>query len=97
MATEAAWLNGNRLMERRKRKCALTSTRLLMEGLERTLPREVRLSVLRESVLCAAGAGDNARLCLPVPENSLLARRSPFHLAYQAKCGLSLGASSSPS
>jgi hypothetical protein len=34
MATEAAWLNGNRLTERRKRKCALTSTGLLMEGLE---------------------------------------------------------------
>jgi hypothetical protein len=33
MATEAAWLNRNRLMERRKRKCALTSTGLLMEGL----------------------------------------------------------------
>ena|SRR5258708_6628466 len=33
MATEVAWLNGNRLMERRKRKCALTSTGLLMEGL----------------------------------------------------------------
>src|SRR5258706_2547509 len=32
MATEVAWLNGNRLMERRKRKCALTSTGLLMEG-----------------------------------------------------------------
>src|SRR5258707_1031254 len=38
MATEAAWLNGNRLMERRKRKCALTSTGLLMEGLRRLLP-----------------------------------------------------------
>jgi len=35
MATEAAWLNGNRLTERRKRKCALTSTGLLMEGLTR--------------------------------------------------------------
>jgi hypothetical protein len=34
MATEAAWLNGNRLTERRKRKCALTSTGLLMEGLD---------------------------------------------------------------
>jgi hypothetical protein len=33
MATEAAWLNRNRLTERRKRKCALTSTGLLMEGL----------------------------------------------------------------
>ena len=33
MATEAARLNGNRLMERRKQKCALTSTGLLMEGL----------------------------------------------------------------
>jgi hypothetical protein len=33
MATEAAWLNGNRLMERRKQKCALTSTGFLMEGL----------------------------------------------------------------
>src|SRR6266705_1291392 len=33
MATEAAWLNGNRLMQERKRKCALTSTGLLMEGL----------------------------------------------------------------
>jgi hypothetical protein len=32
MATGAAWLNGNRLTERRKRKCALTSTGLLMEG-----------------------------------------------------------------
>ncbi len=32
MATEAAWLNRNRLTERRKRKCALTSTGLLMEG-----------------------------------------------------------------
>src|SRR5260370_26686421 len=32
MATEVAWLNGNRLMERRKRKCALTSTGLLIEG-----------------------------------------------------------------
>jgi hypothetical protein len=32
MATGAAWLNGNRLKERRKKKCALTSTGLLMEG-----------------------------------------------------------------
>jgi hypothetical protein len=32
MATEAAWLNGSRLTERRKRKCALTSTGLFMEG-----------------------------------------------------------------
>jgi hypothetical protein len=32
MATGAAWLNGNRLTERRKRKCALTPTGLLMEG-----------------------------------------------------------------
>jgi hypothetical protein len=32
MATEAAWLNGNKLTERRKSKCALTSTGLLMEG-----------------------------------------------------------------
>jgi hypothetical protein len=32
MATEAAWLDGNRLTERRKRKSALTSTGLLMEG-----------------------------------------------------------------
>jgi hypothetical protein len=31
MATEAAWLNGNRLTGKRKRKCALTSTGLLME------------------------------------------------------------------
>ncbi len=35
MATGAAWLNGNRLTEIRKRKCALTSTGLLMEGLSR--------------------------------------------------------------
>jgi hypothetical protein len=34
MATEAAWLTGNRLTERRKKKCALTSIGLLMEGLE---------------------------------------------------------------
>jgi hypothetical protein len=33
MATGAAWLNRNRLTERRKRNCALTSTGLLMEGL----------------------------------------------------------------
>ncbi len=35
MATGAAWLNANRLTERKKRKrtCALTSTGLLMEGL----------------------------------------------------------------
>ena len=33
MATEAAQLNGNRLTERRKQTCALTSTGLLMEGL----------------------------------------------------------------
>jgi len=32
MATEAAWLKRNRLMEKRKRKCALTPTGLLMEG-----------------------------------------------------------------
>jgi len=32
MATEAAWLNGNKLTERRKSKCPLTSTGLLMEG-----------------------------------------------------------------
>jgi hypothetical protein len=40
MATEAAWLNGNKLTERRKSKCALTSTGLLMEGpsLERHRP-----------------------------------------------------------
>jgi hypothetical protein len=35
MATEAAWLNESRLKERRKRMCALTSTGLLMEGLDR--------------------------------------------------------------
>ncbi len=34
MATEAAWLNGSRLTEKKKAKCALTSTGLLMEGLE---------------------------------------------------------------
>jgi hypothetical protein len=33
MATGAAWLNGKRLTERRKKNCALTSTGLLMEGL----------------------------------------------------------------
>ncbi len=33
MATEAAWLNGNRTMETKKKSCALTSTGLLMEGL----------------------------------------------------------------
>ena len=33
MATEAAWLTGNRLTERRKKKCALTSIGLLMEDL----------------------------------------------------------------
>ena len=37
MATEAAWLNGNKSTERRKRKCALTSTGLLMEGAEQYL------------------------------------------------------------
>ena len=37
MATEAAWLKRNRLMERRKRKCALTSTGLLVEGVDHTL------------------------------------------------------------
>jgi hypothetical protein len=35
MATEAAWLNGNRFTERKKQKCALTSTGLLMEGVMR--------------------------------------------------------------
>jgi hypothetical protein len=35
MATGAAWLNRKRLTGRRKRKCALTSTGLLMEGLGR--------------------------------------------------------------
>jgi hypothetical protein len=39
MATEAAWLNGNRFTERRKQKCALTSTGLLMEGLMRKYVR----------------------------------------------------------
>ena len=34
MATGAAWLNGNRLTERRKKKCALTSSGLLMEGVK---------------------------------------------------------------
>src|SRR5258707_3842697 len=34
MATEAAWLNGSRLTEKKKAKYALTSTGLLMEGLE---------------------------------------------------------------
>jgi hypothetical protein len=33
MATEAAWLKKNRTVERSKKKCALTSTGLLMEGL----------------------------------------------------------------
>jgi hypothetical protein len=46
MATEAAWLNGNRLTERRKRKCALTSTGLLMEGLGRRDPAISGVSVL---------------------------------------------------
>ena len=32
MATEAARLNGNTLEEKRKPKCPLTSTGLLMEG-----------------------------------------------------------------
>ncbi len=32
MATEAAWLNGSRLTEKKKAKYALTSTGLLMEG-----------------------------------------------------------------
>jgi hypothetical protein len=32
MATGAAQLNGDRLKERSKKKCALTSTGLLMEG-----------------------------------------------------------------
>ncbi len=34
MATGAASLNGNRKNERRKRKCALTSTGLLVEGVD---------------------------------------------------------------
>jgi hypothetical protein len=34
MATEATWLNRDRLTERRKQKCALTSTGLLMERVE---------------------------------------------------------------
>jgi hypothetical protein len=34
MATEAAWLNGNKLTERRKQNYALTSTGLLMEGVD---------------------------------------------------------------
>ena len=39
VATGAAWLNGNRLTERRKRKRALTSTGLLMEGVvHKSLP-----------------------------------------------------------
>ncbi len=45
MATEAAWLTGNRLTERRKKKCALTSIGLLMEGL-RVLLSGVGLSFL---------------------------------------------------
>jgi hypothetical protein len=35
MATEAAELNGKRLTERKKGKCALTSTGLLMEGVSK--------------------------------------------------------------
>src|ERR1700746_213756 len=38
MATEAAWLTANRLTKRRKKKCALTSIGLLMEGLGAILP-----------------------------------------------------------
>jgi hypothetical protein len=37
MATEAAWLNGNGLTKRRKRKWALTSNGLLMEGVDSSL------------------------------------------------------------
>jgi hypothetical protein len=37
MATGVAWLNGIRWTERKKQKCALTSTGLLMEGLTKFL------------------------------------------------------------
>ena len=50
MATEAAWLNGNRLTERRKRRCALTSTGLLMEGVSRPV-HEFRFPELVEPAL----------------------------------------------
>jgi hypothetical protein len=35
MATGVAWLNGNMFTEKEKQKCALTSTGLLMEGVEK--------------------------------------------------------------
>ena len=52
MATEAAWLTGNRLTERRKKKCALTSIGLLMEELGiisglPVIPAEPRVASLR--------------------------------------------------
>ncbi len=51
MATEAAWLNGSRLTEKKKAKYALTSTGLLMEGVGKSsdIPLQ-ELTEERESV-----------------------------------------------
>jgi hypothetical protein len=49
MATGAAWLNGNRFRERRKRKCAWTSTGLVREG-----SKQGRLWGLTELAIVAA-------------------------------------------
>src|SRR5690242_14749431 len=46
VATEAAWLNGNRFTERRKRKCALTSTGLLRKGSNRGCRGSTELAIV---------------------------------------------------
>ena len=46
MATEAAWLNGNRFTERRKRKYAVTSTVLLRKGSKQGMPGGDRVAIV---------------------------------------------------
>jgi hypothetical protein len=61
MATEAAWLKGNRLTEERKRKRALTTTGLLMEGLS----AKIRFRTGGNFVVSRTGEAYDARVERP--------------------------------
>jgi hypothetical protein len=59
MATGAAWLTGSRFTERRKKKCALTSNGLLMEGAKQARGEKIRqLLATLKTVLNLATALD---------------------------------------
>src|SRR5258705_3155753 len=58
IATEAAWLNGNRFMERRKQECALTSTGFLMEGVAHYFLRRITFDSVHSRV-AHRGAGNS--------------------------------------